>query len=421
MIYIITLLIWVFIALLTSDILVRLHIALFTIYFLLGGLNVFMNSAAVSVGFEQLVSSENINHLVYCFYLSLYLLVLFAASKTRYKIDFKRIDSRMPQLKGFHIFTMLIALLVFRTQISFINAIINEGYFAYHSGDISFQKSPLDVVLEWMLIVLVLGREKRSSYLRIYSVLFIVFQLLSIMSGLRLPGLINIIVYLIAIRQGKIVKLNFSYSVLLGITLLVLPTILMAVQRIRMGYTLNGDMLVALASSAFNEIATQTDLTAETFRAVLFDPKHVGVSWFFNFKYFFVRVYEKVLGIAPSINAKADLGAFSFAFVRAYAPSLYSKGLSFGGAAVSESFAILGPLGLILAGLLHGTFYRILFQIRKGSKNRAIILYSHILLGTQLIRSVRGSTIDWLMQCIIMFFFSLVLVVILKHRWFVKS
>ena len=94
--------------------------------------------------------------------------------------------------------------------VSKITAIFNEGYNSYHLGSLSIQKSIFIVVVEQLFLILVILRI--NSKINLVSILFISYNFLTILTGLRLQGSLAIILWFIIFKFSK-----FNFKNILGL------------------------------------------------------------------------------------------------------------------------------------------------------------------------------------------------------------
>ena len=292
-----------------------------------------------------------------------------------------------------------------------ISATFEEGYFSYHQGNLSLSKNLIIIILEYLFLIhLLSGMSTKNKWL---DLIYLTFHLLIILTGLRLPGILGIILWILIRKK---IKLNFKNIAITTFSIYITPILLILVQRFRMGFKIDSQLLDRVYTTSYFEIINQLNFSAETLRTVIVAPVDYYVNLFFNFQYFFEVFVSKVFGEPLNIQSKIELGAFGFSQTNFFRPDLIEIGVTLGNSMLSESYAVLGFFGIMLIGLFNGILFKSLKIIRSGEYNlrRNFIWISHYMIAIPLLRAPRGSSYDWVLQS---FIFLLLANIILRMHF----
>ena len=306
------------------------------------------------------------------------------------------------KIKYYYFYFFIILFIVFHFYLSKIGAILEEGYAAYHLNDLSVKSSffivILDLFLKFLLFKGIADNKKFANFF------YFLYHILLILTGLRFPGFIGIIIWFLIKKHTYINNNKFK---IIGLSL-ISPYILILTQRIRT-FSDSNDIGFNIFETALKELIVQFNFTAETLRAVIRGPLDYEINLFYGFVQFILSIYNKVIGSTISIEQRADLGAFPYAQTRSLRPDLFEMGVTFGNSVFSETYAAMGLVGIVLIAIVHSYFFKLLFELRHKSNQIILIWITHYFIAIPLLKTVRSSSLDWMLNSLILSVFLYIL------------
>lgn len=341
----------------------------------------------------------------------LYIIIVFISQRT-IKLNIPVRQFYNQKIKYFYFYFFIILFFVFSFNISKIGAILEEGYAAYHLNELSVKSSFFIIILDLILKFLFFkGIADKKKYVDFF---YFVYHILLILTGLRFSGFIGIIIWFL-IKKHTYLNSNKIKIICLSIGA---PYIAILTQRIRTFSELNNIEDIYILDSVFKELIVQFNFTAETLRAVIRGPIDYDINIFYGFTQFVLAIYNKVIGSSLSIDQRADLGAFAFAQAKSLRPDLFELGVTLGNSVFSETYAVLGIVGIIVIAIVHSYFFKFLFELRQKSNQIMLIWITHYFIAIPLLKAMRSSSIDWILNslifCLIFYIFSKLKLNILK-------
>ena len=379
---------------LVKDVLIRIHILLILIFYSIPNLlyRNYDSSLRVDIfGIGEISSDINIQFNLIIFTYIIFLLISFRYSN----IKIRRIEYEPKYKFELPIFWAL-TIIIFSFYFLKLNAINTEGYFNYHLGTLSIEKSFFIVLSEIFFIYFLLKGVSENKF--VYNLTYFIYHFLILLTGLRYPALTGILLFFV--MKNKI-KINLKSISLFVVIIFILSPALILVQRFRNGVLINYEMINTVYSTSYKEIIQQFNFTAETLRAVLVDYGEYSVNIFYGFSQFFLVLFNKIVGInSLAIDLRLENGAFSYVQTYFYRPELVNSGITFGNSLFSESYLYGGVLCLIFVAVLHGIIFKYLNELRNNNNFYSWIIHFYVALP--LLKTARGSSIDWLLMAIIL-------------------
>ena len=300
------------------------------------------------------------------------------------------------KIKYYYFYFFIVLYIVFSFYLSKIGAILEEGYVAYHLNDLSVKSTffivILDLFLKFLLIKGIADNKKFANFF------YFLYHILIILTGFRFPGFIGIIIWFLIKKHTYI---NNNKVKIIGLSL-ISPYILILTQRFRTFSNSNDIQAFNIFETALKELIVQFNFSAETIRAVIRGPIDYDINLFYGFVQFILAIYNKVIGSTISIEQRADLGAFPYAQTRSLRPDLFEMGITFGNSVFSETYAVMGLVGIVLIAIVHSCFFKLLFELRHKSNQIVLIWITHYFIAIPLLKTVRSSSLDWMLNSLIL-------------------
>jgi hypothetical protein len=330
-----------------------------------------------------------------------YLLAVSFINNFRFNFDWVKLKGRdvfdLQRLNINFVLSLLsiLSIFIFIFYIAKIQAIQSEGYAAYHLGTISVQKGMGFVMLELFFSVLVYYAIWRKSKIGIFY--FILYNVLILMTGLRMPVILNMLIFWYVLRQDPIIsKKKYLSSYLIGV--IVLPPVLYLAQLWRVGAELTRYNMLDFISTSYNQIFYVLGASIDTVRSAILLPDTLsdyGISLFWKIETVARSLYNKITGAGQlDLEDKLDSGSFSTISTYNFDSARFYDGATSGSSFLAESYLSLGFLGIIIAALFHVYLSQFLHSLKYKESFFHFLLV--VLIAHSFLNSIRNDSIGWL-------------------------
>lgn len=315
---------------------------------------------------------------------------------TKINKDYFSNKSYFKASKKFEIFIYFLFIYISIFYFKKISAIQSEGYAAYHLGIISVKKNLFFVFFE---LIFIFGCYY-GIYLRKKSIalIFILFNIYILATGMRMPFIINMILLLYVFNQEYLnqIKSKLIYYISYFILIFLLPPFFLISNRFR-NNALDDFSIYDAVKDSYNELFIILGITLNTLKGavIMKEIDSIDISIFSRFTTTILSIINKFTsGDQLSMTEKLDYGSFGSVLTHHFNSTLYYDGLTIGSSFIAETYLAFGFFGLILAAFFHVKISNILCSINLRTNFFGLIFFFSF--GYWFLNSTRNDFIGWI-------------------------
>ena len=347
---------------------------------------------SMSLSNQQLKTVYFIN-ILYLIFISIF---NYSPILTKINKDYFSNKSYFKTSKKFEIFIYFLFIYISIFYFKKISAIQSEGYAAYHLGIISVKK---DIFFVFSELIFIFGCYY-GIYLRKKSIalIFIVYNIYILATGMRMPFIINMILLLYVFNQEYLnqIKSKLIYYISYFFLIFLLPPFFLISNRFR-NNALEDFSIYDAVKDSYNELFIVLGITLNTLKGavIMKEIDSIDVSIFSRFTTTILSIVNKFTsGDQLSMTEKLDYGTFGSVLTHHFNSTLYYEGLTIGSSFIAETYLAFGFLGVILAAFFHVKISNVLCSINLNTNFFGLIFFFSF--GYWFLNSVRNDFIGWI-------------------------
>lgn len=325
------------------------------------------------------------------------------------RMPYQKIEVDLYNYKIFYTLLVVSSLIVIGFNLLEMDAIYNQGYASFQSGELVLKKSFFVLIVEVLFLCLVsLGLSSRNRYC-FFALILYAFSL--VFTGVRMPGACLAFfgtLYFFPRWRSK-------FLLILVVSLVVAPPILMFSQALRV----YGYYAVHYFDfwDGYYDLISVLGYTIDTLKAAISieNESAVSVSPFFKPLHILTIFLDRVF----SVEVDFGYGAFGPEFTKYYDIVLFDRtGTTFGSSSIAEAWYYWGAVGVALVGAASCVIS--CWFSRVASRGGFFLSLIYIVALPKFVMSVRNEVVGWFFESLI-FLMLCVPFVLFCHAVFIRK